>query len=165
MSAIRTLASTENPLFSQASMSAAASASSRRAPEPADQAAADLLGERGQIGLCDRAGRQERRRSVAACFVGSRHEDTVGDAGVQMHMVVERRAEAMQEGDAAEPRAGGCGSVGVRRRACGSAEQSLDLIKKDLREGGDGSGRSARKPRNRFGTEITHCRTGTGGMT
>jgi hypothetical protein len=24
-------------------------------------------------------------------------------------------------------------------------------------------GRSARKPRNRFGTEITHCRTGTGG--
>ena len=26
-------------------------------------------------------------------------------------------------------------------------------------------GRSARKPRSRFGTEITHCRTGTGGMT
>jgi hypothetical protein len=26
-------------------------------------------------------------------------------------------------------------------------------------------GRSARKHRNRFGTEITHCRTGTGGMT
>ena len=26
-------------------------------------------------------------------------------------------------------------------------------------------GRSARKQRNRFGTEITHCRTGTGGMT
>jgi hypothetical protein len=25
--------------------------------------------------------------------------------------------------------------------------------------------RSARKQRNRFGTEITHCRTGTGGMT
>jgi len=27
------------------------------------------------------------------------------------------------------------------------------------------AGRSTRKPRNRFGTEITHCRTGTGGMT
>ena len=26
-------------------------------------------------------------------------------------------------------------------------------------------GRSARKPRSRFGTEITHCRTGAGGMT
>ena len=26
-------------------------------------------------------------------------------------------------------------------------------------------GRSARKQRYRFGTEITHCRTGTGGMT
>ena len=26
-------------------------------------------------------------------------------------------------------------------------------------------GRSARKPRNRFGTEITHCRTGPDGMT
>jgi hypothetical protein len=27
------------------------------------------------------------------------------------------------------------------------------------------AGRSARKPRSRLGTEITHCRTGTGGMT
>ena len=27
------------------------------------------------------------------------------------------------------------------------------------------AGRSARKPRNLFGTEITHCRTGTGGIT
>jgi hypothetical protein len=26
-------------------------------------------------------------------------------------------------------------------------------------------GRSASLPRNRFGTEITHCRTGTGGIT
>jgi hypothetical protein len=26
-------------------------------------------------------------------------------------------------------------------------------------------GRSARKRRNRLGTEITHCRTGTGGIT
>jgi len=27
------------------------------------------------------------------------------------------------------------------------------------------AGRSASMPRNRFGTEITDCRTGTGGMT
>jgi len=27
------------------------------------------------------------------------------------------------------------------------------------------AGRSARKHRSRFSTEITHCRTGTGGMT
>ena len=27
------------------------------------------------------------------------------------------------------------------------------------------AGRSASMPRNRFGTEITHCRTGTGGIT
>jgi hypothetical protein len=45
MSVIRTLASTENPLFSHVSMSAAA----------------HPLGERGQVDLSDRAGRQERR--------------------------------------------------------------------------------------------------------
>ena len=55
-------------------------------------------------------------------------------------MMVERRTEAVQKGDAAEPRAGGCGGGGVTRAACRSAEQPLDLIKKDLREGCDGSG-------------------------
>ena len=54
-------------------------------------------------------------------------------------MMVERRAEAVQKGDAAEPWAGGrCGSV--PRDACGSAQQPLDLVKKDLRECGDGRG-------------------------
>jgi hypothetical protein len=64
---IRTLASTENPLFSQPSMSAAAGTktpSVTRVPE--------------------------------------------------MHVAVERRAEAVEEGDAAESRAGGCGCVGSR---------------------------------------------------
>jgi hypothetical protein len=62
MSVIRTLASTENPLFSQASMSAAAAVSSRRVSlKKADHAAAHPLGERGQIGLVDRTGGQERR--------------------------------------------------------------------------------------------------------
>ena len=111
-----------------------------RASEPADQAAADLLGDRCEIGLCDRAGRQERRGSVATCSVGRWHEDTVGDAGVQMHMAVEGGAEAMQEGDGPEPRAGGGGSLGCRCRVCGGAEQPLDLGKEDLRESGDGLG-------------------------
>jgi len=54
--------------------------------------------------------------------------------------MVERRAEAVQEGDAAEPRAGEFGCVGVSRDARSSAQQPLDLSKKDLRESGDGSG-------------------------
>ena len=40
-------------------------------------------------------------------------------------MVVERRAEAMQEGDRTEQRASGCGRIGVNRHACRSAEESL----------------------------------------
>ena len=39
--------------------------------------------------------RQERRRGVTACFGSSRHEDAVGDAGVEVHVVVERRAETV----------------------------------------------------------------------
>ena len=60
-------------------------------------------------------------------------------------MVVERRTKAVQKGDAAEPRAGGCGGDGVTRAACRSAEQSLDLIKKNLREGCDGRGSVGQK--------------------
>jgi len=40
-----------------------------------------------------------------------------------VHVVVERRAEAVQEGDGAEPWASGCGAAGVTRHACGSAQQ------------------------------------------
>jgi hypothetical protein len=36
-------------------------------------------------------------------------------------VAIERRAEAMQEGDAAEPRAGGCRRGGVAHNACRSA--------------------------------------------
>jgi hypothetical protein len=67
--------------------------------------------EGSQIGGRDRAGRQERRRGVTPGVVCSRHEDTVGHAGVEVDMMVERRAEAVQEGDAAEP-----GSAGTDRR-------------------------------------------------
>ena len=47
-------------------------------PEPADHAAADPLGEHGQLDVSDRAGRQERRWGVSACFGSSRPEDAVG---------------------------------------------------------------------------------------
>jgi hypothetical protein len=57
-----------------------------------------------------------------------------------MHVVVERRAEAVEEGDATEPRAGSTRCVGSSGDACGSAQQSLDLVKEDPRERRDGSG-------------------------
>jgi hypothetical protein len=61
------------------------------------------------------------RRCVTPCKVSSRHEDAVSDAGVEVHVVVERRAEAVEEGDAAEPRAGRTRRGGVSRDACRSA--------------------------------------------
>jgi hypothetical protein len=82
-------------------------------------------------------------------------------------MVVERRAEAVQKGDAAELRAGGA-SIGGTRDACGSAQRPLDLIKSSRKifvRAAMAPGRSASMLRSRLGTEITHCRTGTGGMT
>jgi hypothetical protein len=120
-------------------MSAAAAVSSRRVSlKKADHAAAHPLGERGQIGLGDRSGRQERRRGVAPRAVGRRHEDAFGCAYVQVHVVVERRAEAVQEGHGAEPWASGCGGAGVTRHACDSAQQPLDLLNEDSCESGDG---------------------------
>ena len=46
--------------------------------------------ERGQMNGSDWPGRRERRRGVTRCFGGSRHEDAVGHACVQVHVVVER---------------------------------------------------------------------------
>jgi hypothetical protein len=46
-----------------------------------------------------------------------------------VHVVVERRAEAVQEGDGAEPWASGCGAAGVTRHACGSAQQPLTVYR------------------------------------
>ena len=102
-------------------------------PEPADHAVPHPLGERGQIGLHERSGGQERRRPVAGW-----HEDAIACTHVQVHVVVERRAEAVQEGDGSESRVRGWEGVGVNRYACRSAQQPLDLSKKDLREGLDG---------------------------
>jgi hypothetical protein len=60
-------------------------------------------------------------------------------------MMVERRAEAVQEGDAAEPRAGSTRCVGSSGDTGGRDQSPFDLIKKDLRECGDGSGQVGKK--------------------
>jgi hypothetical protein len=44
----------------------------------------------------------------------------------------------VQEGDAAEPRAGGFRHVGIRGPACRREQEPFDLSKKDLRKCGDG---------------------------
>ncbi len=69
--------------------------------EESDLAAADPFGERGEVALGERSGGQERRWPVGA--VRSRQEDAVGDGRVQMGVAVEPRAEAVEEGDGAEP--------------------------------------------------------------
>jgi hypothetical protein len=82
-------------------------------------------------------------------LIGSRQEDAVGYARVEMHVVVERRAKAVQEGDDTVPRAGRTRRVGGLGDACGSSQQPLDLVKEDPRERRDGSGSVGKHPRNR----------------
>ena len=60
----------------------------------------------------------------------SRHEDTVGHACVEVHMMVERRAEAVQKGDAAESRA-----RTARRGDSGAATRGRDQCPLDLVNG------------------------------
>ena len=103
-------------------------------------AAADSLGERGQIGRGDRPRWDERRRSVARRCGSSRHENTSGHAYVQVHVVAERGAEAVQEGDTAELWAGGSRHVGSRGPACRREQETFDVGQEDLRERRDGSG-------------------------
>ena len=64
-----------------------------------------------------------------------RHEDAVGYTRVEMHAVVERRAKAVEEGDAAVPRAGRTRRVGGLGDARGSAQQPLDLVKTIVQDG------------------------------
>jgi hypothetical protein len=45
------------------------------------------------------------------------------------------------------------------------APNQRHLVRKIFVSAATARGRSASMPRNRFGTEITHYRTGTGGMT
>jgi hypothetical protein len=114
--------------------------------EASDHAAADPFGERGEVALGERSGWQEGRRPVGP--VRSRQEDTVGDGCVQMGVAVEPRAEAVEEGDGAEPRAGG------RRRGLLRAEQRLDLIQQNPRHGRDGLGAVAEHTPQPLGRDL-----------
>jgi hypothetical protein len=93
------------------------------------------------------------------------HEDAVVRACMEMHMVIERRSEAVQKDTA--PSRGRAGHGLSPSRVEPAAVQSSRSISsmKILVRAATALGRSARKQRNRFGTEITHCRTGSGGMT
>ena len=55
-------------------------------------------------------------------------------------MVIERRAEAVQERDTTEPRAGSTRCVGSSGDTGGRDQSPLDLVEEDSRHGGDGSG-------------------------
>ncbi len=166
LSAIRTLASTENPLFSQASMSAAAVASSRR------------------VSLNQRITRR-RTRSVtvarSACVIGRAGRKAGGAqqpappaAGMKTPSVAHtcrctwwfsaepkrcKKEMALNRGRAV---AGAAASLVTSAAALSSRSISARKI---FVRAATASGRSARKQRSYFGTEITHCRTGTGGMT
>jgi len=84
---------------------------------------------------------------------------------VQVHVVVERRAKAVQEGDATEPRAGRTGVLAASGAPAAARNSLSTSSRKIFVSAATARGRSASMPRNRLGTEITHCRTGTGGMT
>ena len=63
------------------------------------------------------------------------HEDAVGRAHMQVHVVIERRSEAVQKGHGAESRASRARPVTVTGQARRSTEQPLDLFDEDPREG------------------------------
>jgi hypothetical protein len=55
-------------------------------------------------------------------------------------VAVQSGAEAVEEGDGAEPRAEGLAGGGVRHDGHRGAEPPLDLVEEDPRQGGDGRG-------------------------
>jgi len=63
----------------------------------------------------------------------------------EVDVVVERRTEAVQEGDATEPREGSTGCVGSSGATGGRDQSPLDLVEEDSRDGGDGSGSVCQK--------------------
>ena len=98
--------------------------------EPPHDTTADLFGERGQFRLGERPSRQKRRRPVTGW-----HEDTVGCAHMQMHVVIECRSEAVQKGHGTKSRASRARPVAVTGRARRRTKQPLDLLDEDPREG------------------------------
>ena len=104
------------------------------AEEPAHESRADALGERQEVGRRDGPGWQKRD-----AFLNG-HEEAVGHARMEVDVAVQSGAEAVEEGDGAEPRAEGLAGGGVRHDGHCSAEPPLNLVEEDPREGGDGYG-------------------------
>jgi hypothetical protein len=105
-------------------------------PKPADEPASHALGERRDVG---RRGRQGGEQRDAVRRVGGR-EDAVSDAGVELDVAVESGAEAVEEGDGAEPGLHGWRLVPVARHAGRLAEKSFHLVEEDRGECRDGLG-------------------------
>ena len=64
---------------------------------------------------------------------------------MEVDVVVERRTEAVQEGDATEPREGSTRCVGSSGDTGGRDQSPLNLVEEDSRDGGDGSGSVGQK--------------------
>jgi hypothetical protein len=70
---------------------------------PPDETSADALGERRKVGRSDWASGEEGDAVGGLGVVGpARHENAVGDARMKMDVMVEGRAEAVKERDAAD---------------------------------------------------------------
>ena len=87
---------------------------------------------------------KNRAEQDCRCGIAARHEDAVGHAGVEVHVAVERRAEAVQEGHGSEPWAGSTRCLGIMDDTGGREQGPLDLGQKDLCQGSDGPGAGRR---------------------
>jgi hypothetical protein len=116
--------------------------------EPTHDTPAYLLGEREQIGLGEKAGpatgssrrlrlRAAGKRAGGPPLVGTKTPSVA--LGSEMHMVIERRSEAVQKGDGTASRASRARPVTVTGRARRSTKQSLYSRDEDplAREGHD----------------------------
>ena len=66
------------------------------------------------------------KRHATTC--GGTLEHPVGHAGMQMHMLVERRAKAVLERDRTQPRASLSRRVTISRHICRMTKQPFDLF-------------------------------------
>ena len=166
MSVIRTLASTENPLFSQASMSAAAAESSSRCMRNhrITRRRTRSVSAARSAWLIGRAGRNAGEAShPAPSAAGTKTPSVAHTCRCTWWLSAEPKRWRKETAPSLGRDALGVVAASGRPAAAPSS-RSISSIKILVRAATAAS-RSARKPRNRFGTEITHCRTGTGGIT
>ncbi len=181
MSVIRTLASTENPLFSRASISPAASASRsrcirnqrttrRRTFSASEARSAWVIGRAGNCLQPAASPSRRRRREAGGPSPFGMNTPSVTHAWRWTWRLIAEPKRCRKETAPGRGRgAAGASSpheppAASQRSRSAQSSRSIALRKIRVRAA-TACGRSARKPLSRFGTEITHCRTGTGGMT